>query len=434
MFQPAKDFLRLESTAGFLLLLSTLSAVILSNSPLREFYEFACHAQFRLGLGEFVYSESIVDVTNDVLMSIFFFVVGLEIKREFVLGEFASWRMAVLPVAAAVGGMVAPALIYFVLNGETAEASGWGVPMATDIAFSLGVMTLLGRRVPVQLKIFLTVFAIVDDLGAVLVIALFYGTTLHVMPLASAAVVFIVLVIENLGGVRSPFIYVFFGAILWLAILGSGIHPAIAGVIVAMTVPIRSRIPASDFVKEISTSLERFLTIMSESGKGVNSEKQAIVRTMTISCQDIEAPLHRMESTFHPWVSYGILPLFAFVNAGVVLSDQGISVIRSLSFLGIFLGLILGKQFGITVFSWLAVRSGVASLPPSLSWKHIYAVSWLGGIGFTMSIFMADLAFPDLRMLARAKTAIFAASLVAGCVGLLILSLSLGRKTKVTAE
>ena len=294
--------------------------------------------------------------------------------------------------------------------------------MATDIAFSLGVLTLLGSRIPHQLKVLLTAFAIIDDLGAVLVIALFYGSQIHWFFLAAAAFVFLVLLFANWGGIHHPWVYLILGAVLWFMLLESGIHATIAGVLLALTVPAKPRIESKDFIEKLLSLLGQFIKENEISMfRWLTQEQQSLVQTIEHSCQEIETPLRRFEHKFHPWVTFAIMPIFAFANAGVVIGGNLYSIISTPLALGIICGLILGKQIGITLFSWIAVKAGLAELPSNVTWKHIYGIGWLGGIGFTMSLFIANLAFADEHLLNISKTAVLAASLIAGFVGFLVL-------------
>jgi NhaA family Na+:H+ antiporter len=307
--------------------------------------------------------------------------------------------------------------------GTNAEA-GWGIPMATDIAFSLGVLAILGSRIPHQLKVLLTAFAIIDDLGAVLVIALFYGSQIQWFFLAAAAFMFLVLLCANGGGIRHPLVYLIFGTVLWFMMMESGIHATIAGVLLALTIPARPRIESKSFIENLSSLLERFKKENKTSQINVlTQEQQSIVQTIELSCEEAEPPLQRFEHKFHPWVTFAIMPIFALANAGVVLIGNLSSILSTPSALGILCGLILGKQVGITLFAWISVKVGLAELPSNVTWKHIYGIGVLGGIGFTMSLFIANLAFTDEHLLNISKTAVLAASLIAGCIGMLVLRL-----------
>ena len=350
-------------------------------------------------------------------MVIFFFVVGLEIKREILIGELASFRKAILPVAAAVGGMAVPALIYVLFDPGS---RGWGIPMATDIAFALGVLALLGKRVPLALKVFLTAVAVVDDLGAVLMIAIFYTSEIAWINLGIAAIVMAVLIVCNLLGIRNPVVYSVLGVGLWLAFLYSGIHTTIAGVLLAMTIPSKARVNDREFVKHSREIIDEF----DEADEGddfLNESQRSSLHVLEELIEHAKAPLQRLEHELHPWVAYAIMPLFALANAGVVIGSDFAAGLTSPVSLGIIFGLVIGKQIGITLFSWLIVKSGLADLPYGVTWRHIYGVSWLAGIGFTMSLFISSLAFGGSDQLETAKFGILVASLIAGITGYFIL-------------
>ena len=420
---PIQEFLKLQSASGILLFTFTVAAIVWSNSRWSDSYVQWWQTTLSFGFGTFIFSKSLLHWINDGLMSVFFFVVGLEIKREILIGELSSFRKAMLPVVAAIGGMAIPALIYIGFTRGTPAVSGWGIPMATDIAFSLGVLTLLGRRVPIQLKIFLTAFAIVDDIGAVIVIAFFYASSIVWGHLAIAGVVVILLVCANWLGVRNFLLYAVLGVILWLAFLESGIHATVAGVLLAMTIPARSNLNKRGLLKKVHSILEQ---LEGDNPRPVTSDSQerdqSSVRDIGQVNQDFKSPLQRFEHALHPWVIFAIMPLFAIANAGVRFEAGLSSLIMNSVPLGVFLGLVLGKQIGITLFSWVAVKRRIASLPSSVTWRDIYGVAWLGGIGFTMSLFIAGLAFGDGPLMSESKLGIYAASLVAGIGGLLILS------------
>jgi NhaA family Na+:H+ antiporter len=355
-------------------------------------------------------------------MAVFFLVVGLEIKREVLVGELSSPRRAALPIAAALGGAVVPAAIYVALNAGTGGISGWGIPMATDIAFALGVLALLGERVPIGLKVFLTALAIVDDIVAVTVIALFYTSDISWAALAVGAAFLVALVGANLAGVGKPLVYGVLGIGLWLAFLKSGVHATIAGVLLATTVPASSFIDPGEFLKRSRGLLDRFERA-SERGDDVlsNEERQAVLHALNDATEKLEPPLQEMEHALHPWVVFLIMPLFALANAGVALDGGIVGSLTSSVALGIVAGLVLGKQLGVTLLAWLAVRTGVSELPEGVSWRHVYGAGWLAGIGFTMSLFISDLAFASGSLLDTAKLGILAASVVAGVVGWAIL-------------
>jgi Na+:H+ antiporter, NhaA family len=326
-------------------------------------------------------------------------------------------------VAAALGGAVVPALIYVAINAGTEGAAGWGIPMATDIAFALGVLALLGERAPVGLKVFLTALAIVDDIVAVLVIAVFYTSDISWGALGVGALFLAALVVANLIGVGRTLVYAVLGVGLWLAFLLSGVHATIAGVLLAFTVPAASFVNPGAFLERSRYVLDRFEKA-GEKGENVlaNEERQAALHALNRATYKLEPPLHELEHALHPWVVFAIMPLFALANAGVVVvgGDFAAALLNPVS-LGIVAGLVLGKQLGITLFAWLAVKSGVSELPHGVGWRHVYGAGWLAGIGFTMSLFISDLAFDDDQLVGAAKLGILVASLIAGVVGWLIL-------------
>jgi NhaA family Na+:H+ antiporter len=420
---PFRLFIKAEMTAGILLLVSTIVALAWVNSSWGQSYKEFWEVPFSLTFGDWILTEPLLLWINDGLMAMFFFVVGLEIKRELLVGELSSPRGAALPIAAAIGGMLVPALIYVLINAGTPAARGWGIPMATDIAFALGVLVLLGDRAPPALKIFLAALAIADDLGAVLVIALFYTSQISWTNLAMGLLFLLALVVANRFGVRSPMVYGVLGiGGLWLAFLLSGVHPTIAGILAAMTIPARSRINPDEFLSTTRRAIDRF----EHSGAQgedvlVNKDRQAALLELRMAYEQSTTPLQRLEKALHPWISVVVLPIFALANAGVEITGNFFALLAQPITLGIILGLVLGKQVGITLFSWIAVRLGLASLPRGVTWRHIYGVAWLGGIGFTMSLFISGLAFDNAAAMAEAKTGILTASLIAGCIGVLIL-------------
>jgi NhaA family Na+:H+ antiporter len=356
-------------------------------------------------------------------MAVFFFVVGLEIKRELIAGELASRRQAALPILAALGGVVFPALLYTAFNAGGPGSRGWGIPMATDIAFVIGVMALLGDRVPLGLKVFLTALAIVDDIVAVLVIALFYTDDLKWGALGVAGLCLVTALAANRLGVRHPLPYALIGAFLWVAVLQSGVHATIAGVALAFMIPARTAVDQQDFLRHGRAVLDYFEEAAKTKPYDIlrDVEQQTAVEALEDACEKVQPPLHRLESGLHPWVTFLIMPLFALANAGVSLSGDLAGLIATPVPMGVGVGLVLGKPAGILLASWLAVRSGLASLPANVTWRQIHGAGWLAGIGFTMSLFIAGLAFADQTQLRSAKIGIFAASLLAGIIGALIL-------------
>jgi len=420
--RPFQEFAAREASGGILLLFCTVAALIWVNSPWASVSEALWHTKVTFGLGPYALAYDLQFWVNDGLMAVFFFVVGLEIKRELLVGELASTRQAALPILGALGGVMVPALIYTVLNFGGAGSAGWGIPMATDIAFAIGVMALLGDRVPVGLKVFLTALAIVDDIAAVLVIALFYTAQIAWLGVGVAAFCVLLLLVANRMGVRHPLPYVLMGVVLWLAVLHSGVHATIAGVLLAMTIPSRTELNAPEFLQRSRGILEHF-EHCADKGKGVmtDEEQQVTIDALEDTCEKAQPPLYRLEQALHPWVTFLIMPVFALANAGVVLSGDIAQHLREPVTLGVALGLLLGKPIGIGVASWFAVKIRWAMLPSGVRWKHIHGAAWLGGIGFTMSLFIAALAFPNQDLLAAAKMGVLAGSLFAGMIGSMIL-------------
>jgi Na+:H+ antiporter, NhaA family len=421
--RPFQEFAQRETSGGILLLASAVAALVWANSPWAHYYTTLWHTPFTVELGRFNLSHQLHFWVNDALMAVFFFVVGLEIKREMLAGELASPRQAALPILAALGGVVVPAVLYTLLNASGPGARGWGIPMATDIAFAIGVMALLGDRVPLGLKVFLTALAIVDDIAAVLVIAVFYTANLAWGALGVAALCLLLATLINRLGVRHPLPYALIGALLWITVLNSGIHATIAGVLLAFTIPCHTAINQREFLVHGRAVLDHFEKAAETEPYDILSdiEQQTAVEALEDACEKVQPPLHRLEQALHPWVTFVIMPLFALANAGVALTgDVGKIVVQPIT-LGVVFGLVLGKPIGVTLAAWLAVRFRLATLPANVSWKHIHGAGWLAGIGFTMSLFMTGLAFANDAQLTAAKLGILLASLCAGIVGSIIL-------------
>ncbi|MDB4880816.1 MAG: Na(+)/H(+) antiporter nhaA [Gemmatimonadetes bacterium] len=428
LLAPFRRFTATASAGGIVLLAATAIALAWANSPWAHGYHALWEVPLGVSLGELALRGTLHELVNDGLMAVFFFLVGLEIKRETIAGELASLRTAALPMFAALGGMLVPALCFVVLNRGGAGASGWGVPMATDIAFALGVLALLGDRVPVGLKVFLAALAIVDDIGAVLVIAVFYSGGVVWSALGLAALLLLVSAGANAAGVRRPWVYGVIGVALWMAVLASGVHATVAGVLLAMTIPTRSRVNEPVFLAAAHAALRDFddaarvtagdpeTTILS------NTDHHGALEDLETLCEMAQPPLIRIERSLHWIVGFVIMPVFALANAGVTLSGDAIgAALGSPVTLGVALGLVLGKPVGITLFSWLAVRLGFAGLPRGVSWPMIAGAGVLGGIGFTMALFIAGLAFADAALLDAAKAGVLAASTLAGVGGWLLL-------------
>src|SRR5215218_5111296 len=404
---PFQDFANKQSSGGIVLIAATVVALAWANSPWGESYAALWHTKLTVGVGDFSITKDLTHWINDGLMAVFFLVVGLEIKREVLVGELSSARHAVLPVAAALGGALVPALIYFAINAGTAGSAGWGIPMATDIAFALGILALLGRRAPTTLKVFVTALAIVDDIVAVLVIALFYTSEISWGALGVGAVFLAALIVANLLGVGRTLVYAVLGVGLWLCFLLSGVHATIAGVLLALTIPATSFIDPGAFLERSRYVLDRFEQA-GEKGENVltNEERQAALHALNHAAYKLEPPLHELEHALHPWVVFAIIPVFALANAGVPLGGGLGEALTSPVSLGIVAGLVLGKQLGVTLFAWLTVKSGISELPRGIGWRHVYGAGWLAGIGFTMSLFISDLAFSDGSLVEIAKLGI----------------------------
>ena len=422
------EFARLEASGGILLMAAAVTALAWANSPWADSYFDLWRLPLTIEAGRFSLSHDLHWWINESLMVIFFFVVGLEIKREVLVGELSSVRQAALPIAAAVGGMIVPAGIYALINQNTAGLRGWGVPMATDIAFALGVMALLGSRLPVGLKVFLTALAIVDDIGAVLVIAVFYTSEIAWLPLAVAAGILVILLAGSFLGVDHPLYYALLGIGLWLAFLQSGIHATLAGVLLALTIPVRGKIRAQEFLARARSYLREFEHAGESDKRLLDKEQQEALQALEDAADQIQTPLQQLEHALHPWVTYAILPLFALANAGVVIGPDIAAVLGNRISLGVLAGLVLGKQVGVSLAAWLAVKARLTELPRGITWAQIYGTGWLAGIGFTMSLFISGLAFNEEANLEAAKTGILAASLIAGVVGYFFLRLTLGKE------
>lgn len=418
-------FLALEVSGGIVLLVAAILALVLANSPLAEGYARLWETPIGIHVGSWELTEPLIGWIDDGLMALFFFVVGLEIKREVLVGELSSPRKAALPIVAAIGGMAVPALIYFAFNAGGPGASGWGIPMATDIAFALGVLALLGSSVPIGLKVFLTALAIADDIGAIIVIALFYTDEIHLSWLGLGVSLLVALFALNRLGVDSPAPYGIIGLVVWFAFLHSGIHATIAGVLVAFTIPATAKLAPMQFVAWTRDKLAHIEECEVPDAHVLDDPtQQHCAFEIQAAATHVAAPLQRLEHTLQPFTTYVVLPLFALANAGVALPGEGVVELAGKPVtLGIFFGLILGKSLGILSMSWLAIRMKFADLPPGVSWPQVLGAGILGGIGFTMSIFVANLAFEKPALLGQAKVAILITSLAAGMAGFVFLKL-----------
>ncbi len=417
---PFEEFIHRQTTSGLLLMGTAILALLLANSGLSGVYQHWVHTPIGINIGDWTLEKTLHHWVNDGLMALFFFVVGLELKREILVGELAVLRQAALPIVAALGGMVVPALVYFALNPDGEAARGWGIPMATDIAFAIGALVLLADRVPKALITFLVALAIVDDLGAVVVIALFYTDQLVVEALVAAAVILAVLIVFNLAGIRHPLPYFLLGTLLWFVLLKSGVHATLAGVLTAFTIPARPKYDPVHFSDHVKELMARF-DASHQPGQSImtNDALRAVVQTLENGVHKVETPLQRLEHVMHMPVAFLVIPIFAFINAGISMEFAGLGdTLAHPVALGVVLGLVLGKFLGIAGASWLALKLDIAQLPAQTRFSQIAGVALLAGIGFTMSIFIAELGFAGQpEYLLMAKTGVLVASLLAGVGG-----------------
>lgn len=432
-------FFHNESTGGILLLICAVIAVTLASIPGGEWFDRLWETSASIGIGDFSIEMTLRYWINDALMAIFFFVVGLEIKREMLVGQLSSIKRSALPIVAALGGMLVPAGIYWACNaGHPESVQGWGIPMATDIAFAIGILSLLGDRVPPSLKVFLTALAIVDDIGAIIVLAVFYPAhALHLEFLAYAGIILAVLAAFNAFKLKNKYLYIIPGIVMWYFTYRSGIHATIAGVLLAMVIPSKGSINEIRFQSRISLLLEKFkITSNRKTNVLTSPEQQHIIHSMSTELKSVDPLLHRFESKLHPIVTFIIMPLFALANAGVALdfssiSSGGLSPVT----LGIVLGLLIGKPAGIFIFSFISIKMKLAARPTGVTWTQMASISILGGIGFTMSIFINNLAFSSGSLIDIGKISILIASASAALLGLLAMRVSCrGKAPALTAE
>ena len=378
-FSRIQEFIKLETSGGVVLMIAAIFAMIIANTPLSANYDLILGTYIKVGIGNFEIAKPAILWINDGLMAIFFFLVGLEIKREVLAGELSSFDKAILPIMAAIGGMAVPGIIFAIINWGTPEnLNGWAIPTATDIAFALGILALIGSRAPISLKIFLLAIAIIDDLGAIVIIAIFYTSELSLSALSFSVIGFAAAVALNRMGVQRTAPYLLVGIVMWVFVLKSGIHATLAGVLIAFTIPLKTK-------------------------------------------NEDEALLYKMEHGLHPWVAFLILPVFAFANAGVNFTGIGIDDLLQPLTLGIAVGLFLGKQIGVFLATWIGVKSGIARLPENVSWKHVYGVACLTGVGFTMSLFIGSLAFTTADMMNSVRLGVVLGSVLSGIIGYLLL-------------
>ena len=378
-FSRIQEFIKLETSGGVVLMIAAIFAMIIANTPLSANYDLILGTYIKVGIGNFEIAKPAILWINDGLMAIFFFLVGLEIKREVLAGELSSFDKAILPIMAAIGGMAVPGIIFAIINWGTPEnLNGWAIPTATDIAFALGILALIGSRAPISLKIFLLAIAIIDDLGAIVIIAIFYTSELSLSALSFSVIGFAAAVALNRMGVQRTAPYLLVGIVMWVFVLKSGVHATLAGVLIAFTIPLKTK-------------------------------------------NEDEALLYKMEHGLHPWVAFLILPVFAFANAGVNFTGIGIDDLLQPLTLGIAVGLFLGKQIGVFLATWIGVKSGIARLPENVSWKHVYGVACLTGVGFTMSLFIGSLAFTTSDVMNAVRLGVVLGSVLSGIIGYLLL-------------
>ena len=378
-FSRIQEFIKLETSGGVVLMIAAIFAMIIANTPLSANYDLILGTYIKVGIGNFEIAKPAILWINDGLMAIFFFLVGLEIKREVLAGELSSFDKAILPIMAAIGGMAVPGIIFAIINWGTPEnLNGWAIPTATDIAFALGILALIGSRAPISLKIFLLAIAIIDDLGAIVIIAIFYTSELSLSALSFSVIGFAAAVALNRMGVQRTAPYLLLGIVMWVFVLKSGVHATLAGVLIAFTIPLKTK-------------------------------------------NEDEALLYKMEHGLHPWVAFLILPVFAFANAGVNFTGIGIDDLLQPLTLGIAVGLFLGKQIGVFLATWIGVKSGIARLPENVSWKHVYGVACLTGVGFTMSLFIGSLAFTTADVMNSVRLGVVLGSVLSGIIGYLLL-------------
>lgn len=432
-----RTFIGEESIGGVILVIVSIIAIIWANSPWYDSYHYIWHEYIlSLKFGNVDLTANLHHWINDGLMALFFFVIGLEIKREVMAGELSTRKKAFLPIMAAIGGLVIPALIYIVFNYDNpVEIKGWGIPMATDIAFALGLLSLLGDRVPMSLKIFLTALAIADDLGAIMVIAIFYTESIDYTELLNAGVFIGVLVIANRLKMRSTTFYGVVGLLgVWISFIYSGVHATLAGVLIAFTIPVHTKITKEEYVSKFELLIAKFKKNSLTVGSLHSKEVAHLIDEGVKISKDAHTPLQKLEHSLHPIVTYFILPLFALSNAGVHIEGNIFTMLFHPISIGIMVGLVAGKFIGITLVSKILVKLKLASLPEGVTWNMMYGMAMLAGVGFTMSMFISDLAFLDDKNIQIAKVGIMAASIIAATLGMIILSVSTKKPSSSPSE
>jgi len=417
---PFQKFVKIESLSGILLLIATIIAIVWSNSSFRDSYQSFWQYKIGFTTENFELNKPLILWINDGLMAIFFFLIGLEIKREFLIGELNSIKKVSFPILGALGGMIIPVALFLLFNKSPETVKGWGIPMATDIAFSLAILKLLGNKVPLSLKLFLTAFAIVDDLGAVIVIAIFYSGTIKMSLLVAAAILLGTLYVLSYKGYYSKFLNIIFGIVIWILFLKSGIHPTLAGILLAFAVPVRQKIHTSVFIDNLITITDKIRQAKVVHQPILSKEQIEQIDDLENWTSKFQSPLQHLEHKLHDWVAYFIIPVFALANAGVLI-NSGVDMDTTLV-LNIIISLVLGKSIGISSIILLAKRVKLIEVPKEISDKQIIGVSFLAGIGFTMAIFITSLAFKNNPVsIDSAKIGILIGSLISGILGFTIL-------------
>jgi len=429
VIKPFNAFLQYEAAGGIILLACIVIALFISNSPIGVSYLSLWESYIGISIGSFSLTKPLVFWINDLLMAFFFFLIGLEIKREVLIGELSKPKAALAPVIAAFGGILIPGLLFLTLNPPgSAGASAWAIPIATDIAIALGLLSIFGSKVPTSLKIFLATLAITDDIGGVLVIALFYTSQIYLVPLAIGLLVLVIMVMINRIGIRKLLVYAVLGIVVWLQFLISGVHPTVAGILIALTIPATTKIDYSEFI-DISSSLVKRIQDSSEMGiENIDfKDFQESSETLRIACRDVETPLQLAEHGLAKWVAFIVIPIFALANSGIILLELSITDILNPIALGVVIGLTVGKPVGILLFSLVPIKLGIVDLPEGVNWEIMIGTAFLAGIGFTISTFIASLALSS-SLLAAAKGAILLASFISGLIGVSILRNALKKK------
>ena len=416
MYITIQKFVRAKSFSGIILFTAAIIAMLIANSPFSHYYFLLLESNFFIGFLDFLFSMDMKQWVNDGLMTIFFLLAGLEIKREISVGELSSLQLASFPFFGALGGMFIPAIIYLIIN-QNGHTEGFGIPMATDIAFALGILLLLGKRIPLALKLFLITLAVIDDLGAVIVIALFYTQSLNLTGIFLSLITLTIMITLNRQGVKALLPYILLGFILWYGFHISGVHASIAGILVALVIPVKSTIESSSFIKRLKFCLKYFENLDQTRSQKLLTHKQVdALDIMGDSYDSVQSPLVRLENKLIPISAFLVMPIFAFFNAGITLSSVTLSIFHPVS-LGIILGLSIGKPLGIFGTVYFADRFGFAKKPDSLGWMDIFGASILGGVGFTMSIFVSDIAFGNPDLINLAKLSIILSSMISGLLG-----------------